>query len=157
MNKQKKNELRKLRQGFDQNTNIYRLIHGSADRWKGLYVDRLGDYLLIQSPQSLTEKQKEETQELQHKLKLKGIINSGMIPKIDNCFDALKNGVKTIKIGSIKMINKARSADSLNKYFCNNLLDWKPNSKKDIVFSMEVLYYLKKPIDVLKNIYKKIN
>ena len=104
MNKPKKNELRKLRQGFDQNTNIYRLIHGSADRWKGLYVDRLGDYLLIQSPQSLTEKQKKETQELQHKLKLKGIINSGMIPKIDNCFDALKNGVKTVKIGSIKMI-----------------------------------------------------
>ena len=73
MNKPKKNELRKLRQGLDQNTNIYRLIHGSADRWKGLYVDRLGDYLLIQSAQSLTEKQKEETQELQHKLKLKGI------------------------------------------------------------------------------------
>ena len=73
MNKPKKNELRKLRQGLDQNTNIYRLIHGSADRWKGLYVDRLGDYLLIQSAQSLTENQKEETQELQHKLKLKGI------------------------------------------------------------------------------------
>ena len=73
MNKPKKNELRILRQGLDQNTNIYRLIHGSADRWKGLYVDRLGDYLLIQSAQSLTKKQKEETQELQHKLKLKGI------------------------------------------------------------------------------------
>ena len=71
-----------------------------------------------------------------------------MVSKIENCFSA--NGVD----GSIKMINKARSADSLNKYFCNNLLDWKPNSKKDIVFSMEVLYYLKKPIDVLKNIYK---
>jgi len=73
LNKPKKNELRILRQGLDQNTNIYRLIHGSADRWKGLYVDRLGDYLLIQSAQSLTKKQKEETQELQHKLKLKGI------------------------------------------------------------------------------------
>ena len=73
MNKPKKNELRILRQGLDPNTNIYRLIHGSADRWKGLYVDRLGDYLLIQSAQSLTKKQKEETQELQHKLKLKGI------------------------------------------------------------------------------------
>ena len=38
------------------------------------------------------------------KLKSKEVINSGMIPKIDNCFDALKNGVKTVKIGSIKMI-----------------------------------------------------
>jgi acetylglutamate kinase len=39
-----------------------------------------------------------------YKLKSEGIINSGMIPKIDNCFDALRNGVKTVKIGSIKMI-----------------------------------------------------
>ena len=71
-----------------------------------------------------------------------------MVSKMENCFSA--NGID----GSIKMINKARSVDSLNNYFCNNLLDWKPNSKKDIVLSMEVLYYLKKPIDVLKNIYK---
>jgi len=38
-------------------------------------------------------------------LKSKGIINAGMIPKIDNCFDALSNGVKIVKIGSPKMIN----------------------------------------------------
>ena len=38
-------------------------------------------------------------------LKSKGIINAGMIPKIDNCFDALSNGVKMVKIGSPKMIN----------------------------------------------------
>lgn len=38
-------------------------------------------------------------------LKSKGIINAGMIPKIDNCFDALINGVKMVKIGSPKMIN----------------------------------------------------
>ena len=38
-------------------------------------------------------------------LKSKGIVNLGMIPKIDNCFDALQNGVKMVKIGSPKMIN----------------------------------------------------
>ena len=38
------------------------------------------------------------------KLKSKGIINSGMIPKIDNCFNALKSGVKIVKIGSPKII-----------------------------------------------------
>jgi len=37
-------------------------------------------------------------------LKSKGVINSGMIPKIDNCFNALKNGVKIVKIGSPKII-----------------------------------------------------
>ena len=37
-------------------------------------------------------------------LKSKGVINSGMIPKIDNCFNALKSGVKIVKIGSPKII-----------------------------------------------------
>ena len=72
MNKPKKNELIKLRRGLNETTNIYRLIHGAADGWKGLYIDRLGDYMLIQSAQPLNEKQKEAAQELQHKLKLKG-------------------------------------------------------------------------------------
>ena len=62
MNKPKKDKLSKLRHGLDQKTNIYRLIHGAADGWKGLYVDRLGDYLLIQSSQSLNGKQKEAIQ-----------------------------------------------------------------------------------------------
>ena len=39
------------------------------------------------------------------KLKSRGIINSGMIPKIDNCFNALKSGVEIVKIGSPKIIN----------------------------------------------------
>jgi 23S rRNA (cytosine1962-C5)-methyltransferase len=30
-------------------TNAYRLIHGAADGWAGLYIDRLGDFLLAQS------------------------------------------------------------------------------------------------------------
>jgi 23S rRNA (cytosine1962-C5)-methyltransferase len=73
LNKPKKDKLSKLRHGLDQKTNIYRLIHGAADGWKGLYVDRLGDYLLIQSSQSLNEKQKEAIQLLQYKLQLKGV------------------------------------------------------------------------------------
>ena len=71
-----------------------------------------------------------------------------LVSKMEKCFSA--NGID----GSDKMINKARIVDSINKYFCNNLLDWKPNSKKDVVFSMEVLYYFKTPIDVLKNIFE---
>ncbi len=56
--------------------------------------------------------------------------------------------------GLKKMIQKAKSIDSVNKYNCADLLEWKPNLKKDVVHSMEVLYYFKKPIEVLKNIYK---
>ena len=69
MNKHSKETLSKLRHGLDPRTNIYRLIHGAADGWKGLYVDRLGKYLSVQSSQPLNEKQKEAIELLQYELK----------------------------------------------------------------------------------------
>ena len=36
----------------------------------------------------------------------KGIISDGMIPKIDNCFDALQNGVQKVYIGNTAMLTK---------------------------------------------------
>jgi len=71
-----------------------------------------------------------------------------MVSKIKSCISS--SGVD----GSLKMINKAKGLDSKNKYDCADLIKWKPNSKKDVVHSMEVLYYFKKPIEVLKNISK---
>ncbi len=35
-----------------------------------------------------------------------GIISDGMIPKIDNCFDALQNGVQKVHIGNTSMLTK---------------------------------------------------
>lgn len=35
-----------------------------------------------------------------------GIIADGMIPKLDNCFDALKNGVHKVHIGNTSMLTK---------------------------------------------------
>lgn len=40
-------------------TDAVRLIHGAPDGWSGWYVERLGSWLLSQSAQSLTERQKE--------------------------------------------------------------------------------------------------
>jgi 23S rRNA (cytosine1962-C5)-methyltransferase len=40
-----------------QETNAFRLVHGASDAWQGWYVERLGDYLLSQSAQDLTEEQ----------------------------------------------------------------------------------------------------
>lgn len=37
-------------------------------------------------------------------LKAEGKIHSGMLPKMTNCFDAIKKGVKSVKIGSPQMI-----------------------------------------------------
>jgi acetylglutamate kinase len=43
-------------------------------------------------------------QELYSKLKAEGAIHSGMIPKLDNCFNSLSKGVQKIKIGHHKML-----------------------------------------------------
>ncbi|SVA41289.1 uncharacterized protein METZ01_LOCUS94143, partial [marine metagenome] len=64
---------RKLRSGRDPKTNAYRLVHGQADGWKDLYVDRLGDFLLIQSPQPLTDPQLEAAIKWKGALKIKGV------------------------------------------------------------------------------------
>jgi acetylglutamate kinase len=40
------------------------------------------------------------------KLLAVGIIADGMIPKIDNCFDALQNGVQKVHIGNTAMLTK---------------------------------------------------
>ena len=43
-------------------------------------------------------------QELYSKLKADKTIHSGMIPKLDNCFNSLSKGVKKIKIGHHRML-----------------------------------------------------
>jgi len=35
-----------------------------------------------------------------------GVISDGMIPKLDNCFDALNNGVHKVHIGNTSMLTK---------------------------------------------------
>ena len=52
-------------------TNAFRLIHGAADGWPGLYLDRLGDFLLAQSEGALTEAELRELARLLQFLKLR--------------------------------------------------------------------------------------
>ena len=70
-----------------------------------------------------------------------------MVSQIEYCLNS--SGID----GSSNMIEKAQRLDSVNKYDCADLLTWKPSSKKDIVHSMEVLYYFENPSIVLKNFY----
>ena len=44
------------------------------------------------------------SEDLYNKLKAEKVIHSGMIPKLDNCFNSLSRGVKKIKIGHHKML-----------------------------------------------------
>ncbi len=41
-------------------TNAYRLIHGASDGWPGWYVERLGEFLLSQSAQPVSQEEREE-------------------------------------------------------------------------------------------------
>ncbi|KIA98439.1 acetylglutamate kinase [Flavobacterium sp. KMS] len=45
--------------------------------------------------------------ELYEKLKTEKVIHSGMIPKLDNCFNSLSKGVQTIKIGHHSMLQNS--------------------------------------------------
>ena len=43
----------------------------------------------------------------------KNIITDGMIPKIDNCFHALENGVNDIYIGDHDIINSTKNCTKI--------------------------------------------
>ncbi|MEN8890918.1 MAG: acetylglutamate kinase, partial [Wenyingzhuangia sp.] len=44
-------------------------------------------------------------QEKYDELKIEGIIADGMLPKMENCFDALQKGVSEVIIGNPTVIN----------------------------------------------------
>ena len=57
--------------------------------------------------------------------------------------------------GAEKMIQKAQRIDTINEYTCADILNWKPPHMYDIIHSMEVLYYLENPSELLNTIYSK--
>tara|TARA_Y100000591_G_C21752965_1_gene655807 strand:+ start:106 stop:720 length:615 start_codon:yes stop_codon:yes gene_type:complete len=56
--------------------------------------------------------------------------------------------------GSFEMVKKAKSIDPNGEYYCSDLMDWRPKCKVDVVHSMEVFYYFKNPLDIVKHIVK---
>jgi 23S rRNA (cytosine1962-C5)-methyltransferase len=54
-------------------TDAYRLIHGTSDSWTGLYVDKLGDYLLAQSETVLATEQEAELLRLKEATGARGV------------------------------------------------------------------------------------
>ena len=57
--------------------------------------------------------------------------------------------------GAEKMIQKAQEVDSLNQYFCADILQWSPPQKFNIIQSMEVMYYLENPSELINVIYSE--
>jgi len=54
-------------------TNACRLIHGAADGWPGLYIERLGDFLLAQSEAPLTPAQRECVEDCARRSSARGV------------------------------------------------------------------------------------
>ena len=55
--------------------------------------------------------------------------------------------------GATNMIKKAKKYDPNGLYFKDDINTWKPIQKYNVVFSMETLYYFKKPETIIKKIY----
>jgi trans-aconitate methyltransferase len=50
--------------------------------------------------------------------------------------------------GSLNMIEKAKKLDRKNQYFCNDLMNWSPNKKVNIVIQWKSSIILKDPINL---------
>ncbi len=58
--------------------------------------------------------------------------------------------------GATNMIKKAYQKDPNGQYFNEDISIWVPTKKYDVMFSMETLYYFKKPETVIQKIYDDI-
>ena len=55
--------------------------------------------------------------------------------------------------GAVEMIKKARETDSVHKYSHGTLPGWNPERKFDLVHTMEFLYYLEDPVEMITKIH----
>ena len=54
-------------------TNAFRLVHGVSDGWPGMYVERLGEFILVQSPGELNEVEREQVASLARTHSARGV------------------------------------------------------------------------------------
>ncbi len=113
---------------------------------------------------------KDEGMEKGHAASVKAMLEL-VLPKLNSNFSAIDlgcgNGWVTRMLtelgashsegvdGSIEMINKAKARDSSHKYSHGMLPDWKPQRKFNLVHTMEFLYYLEDPAQMLMTIHNQ--
>jgi len=59
--------------------------------------------------------------------------------------------------GAPEMISKAKLKDSKNNYYTEDIEEWVPSKKYDIIFSMEVFYYFKDPQVIINRLMESLN
>jgi 23S rRNA (cytosine1962-C5)-methyltransferase len=65
-------------------TDAFRLLHGAADGWPGLYADRLGEFLLAQSAGELTGEQRAWVEELGRRFSARGVYHKLLLRQAGN-------------------------------------------------------------------------
>jgi len=113
---------------------------------------------------------KDEGMEKGHAASVKAMLEMAL-PKLNSNFSAIDlgcgNGWVTRMLselgaehsegvdGSTEMIKKAQSKDSAHKYSHGMLPEWSPNRRFDFVHTMEFLYYLKDPSEMISIIHNE--
>jgi len=113
---------------------------------------------------------KDEGMEKGHAASVKAMLEMAL-PKLNSNFSAIDlgcgNGWVTRMLselgaehsegvdGSTEMIKKAQSKDSAHKYSHGMLPEWSPNRRFDLVHTMEFLYYLKDPSEMISIIHNE--
>ncbi len=63
-------------------TDSFRLVHGASDGWPGWYVERLGEFLLSQSEQPLTDAQRTHLAALMKRWQLRGAYHKTLLRRV---------------------------------------------------------------------------
>ncbi|MEW6161566.1 MAG: class I SAM-dependent rRNA methyltransferase, partial [Verrucomicrobiota bacterium] len=63
-------------------TTAFRLIHGAADGWPDLYVDRLGEFLLAQSERPLSQAQVQRIEACSRDWNIRGVFHKTLLRQI---------------------------------------------------------------------------
>jgi 23S rRNA (cytosine1962-C5)-methyltransferase len=63
-------------------TNAFRVIHGASDGWPGCYVDKLGDWLLLQTEQPLDSDQRTELERLAQVFSARGAYHKTLTRRV---------------------------------------------------------------------------
>ncbi len=131
-------------------------------------IGAMGEKSAVELFSSWAEMGKDEGMETGHSPSVEFMISKA-IPRLGEGFSAIDvgcgNGWAVRKLsaqegcggcagvdGSESMIEKARSIDPEGKYACQRLPDWQPESKVDLVITMEFMYYLEDPLAFLSTL-----
>ncbi|MEP6663497.1 MAG: class I SAM-dependent methyltransferase [Verrucomicrobiota bacterium] len=132
-----------------QDTNAFRLIHGAGDRERGWYVERLGDFLLSQSQNSLRVEQHAVLEALLKQIGARGVYHKILTRRMGrtSTAQAAPQFVSGEKAPNEFMVreNEIQFALSFNEGYSNGLfLDQRENRRRILTGYIAPDFFLKR-------------